>query len=112
MGKHAKAALISAALVLLCAPLALGAGEGGPLDGGARNPSANAAVEYNRETEIIADNATYGTRQSNKSDNGGGAIYGCRSGAGGSAADNEPCIRVVNLNVGYAFEFQTDGVPG
>lgn len=112
MGKHAKAALIGAALVLLCAPLALGAGEGGPLSGGARNPSANAAVEYNRETEIIADNPTYGTRQSNKSDNGGGAIYGCRSLPGGTPGGREPCLRANNLNTGLAFELETNGTLG
>ncbi len=57
------------------------------------------------ETEIIADNPTYGTRQSNKKDgDGGGAIYGCRSNPG-----NEPCIRSNNLKGGRAFEFVTVG---
>jgi hypothetical protein len=91
---------------------AMGAGEGSPLDGGARNPSNNASQNYTRETEVIANVDTYGTRQSNKSDNGGGAIYGCRSKAGGSVAKNEPCLRGVNLNVGSAFEFQTNGLLG
>ena len=112
MRKHAKVALITAAVVLLCAPLALGAGEGGPLNGGARNPSANASVEYSRETEIIADNPTYGTRQSNKSDNGGGAIYGCRSLPGGTPTGHEPCLRSNNLNTGLAFELETNGTLG
>ena len=49
--------------------------------GGARNPSSNASLAYSRETQIIANNTTYGTRQSNKSTSGGGAIYGCRAGA-------------------------------
>ncbi len=113
MRKHAKLIVISAMLVaVLATPIALGAGEGQPLDGGARNPSPNESVEYNRETEIIAENSTYGTRQSNKSNNGGGAIYGCRSGAGGSPANNEPCLRANNLNQGFTFEFETDGIQG
>ena len=82
MRTRTKAALGATTLALLSAPLALGAGEGGPLSGGERNPSANASVEYNSETQIIANNQTYGTRQSNKSSSGGGAIYGCRSRAG------------------------------
>lgn len=109
MRTRTKAALAVTTAALLGAPLALGAGEGAPLGGGERNPSANASVEYNRETQIIADNQTYGTRQSNKSSNGGGAIYGCRSRAGGSAANNEPCIRANNLNDGLAFELETNG---
>jgi hypothetical protein len=109
MHTRTKALLGTTTLVLIAAPLALGAGEGAPLDGGARNPSPNASIEYVRETQIIADNQTYGTRQSNKSTNGGGAIYGCRSLPGGTAANNEPCIRSNNLNTGLAFEFETNG---
>jgi hypothetical protein len=106
-------ALASALLLaVLVAPFAVAAGEGQPLDGGARNPSNNESQSYTRETEIIANNATYGTRQSNKSDNGGGAIYGCRSGEGGSARGNEPCIRASNLAAGYAFEFESRGTVG
>ncbi|HYF27313.1 MAG TPA: hypothetical protein VD931_16325, partial [Baekduia sp.] len=78
-------------------------------EGGVRNPSANETQALTRETEIIANTSTYGTRQSNKSDNGGGAIYGCRSGAGGTAAKNEPCVRANNLSSGLAFEFESDG---
>lgn len=85
------------------APFAIAAGEGDPIDGGTRNPSNNQSQSLQRETEIIADTSTYGTRQSNKSSNGGGAIYGCRSRAG-----NEPCIRSNNLSDGRAFEFKTN----
>ena len=99
------AATVLAALVI--APFAIAAGEGKPVRSGVRNPSPDASKALTRETEIIANTATYGTRQSNKSDNGGGAVYGCRSGAGGSAADNEPCIRAVNLAGGLAFEFES-----
>ncbi len=68
-----------------------------------------------RETQIISNvGATntptggYSTRQSNLSSSGGGAVYGCRSGAGGSAATptpQNPCIRANNLSRGFAFEF-------
>lgn len=102
--------IAAAALSLIAVPAAIGVGEGQPLDGGTRNPSPNQTAEYNQETEIIANNGSYGTRQSNKSSNGGGAIYGCRSAAGGSAQGNEPCIRANNLEAGFAFEFESNGV--
>jgi len=66
------------------------------------------------ETEIVSNIAAasglkggYSTRQSNLSATGGGAIYGCRSAAGGSAATppQNPCVRANNLSTGYAFEF-------
>src|SRR3954466_11713402 len=105
--------LASATLVAVAiAPFALAAGEGNPVRGGNRNPSSDASLAYTRETQIIANNSTYGTRQSNKSDNGGGAIYGCRSAAGGTAANNEPCIRANNLPAGRAFEVVTQGAEG
>ena len=105
--------LLAGLAAMLTAPLALAAGEGNPTRGGARNPSSDKSQSYTRETEIIANTSTYGTRQSNKSDNGGGAVYGCRSKAGGSAAGNEPCLRATNLADGSAFEFNTNtGVLG
>ena len=64
---------------------------------------------YTKETEIIANVGTYGTRQSNKSNNGGGAVYGCRSAAGGTPKGNEPCVRASNLADGRAFEFNANG---
>ncbi|MFP5363203.1 MAG: hypothetical protein ACLGI5_10805 [Thermoleophilia bacterium] len=100
---------VAVAAVATAVPAAGGFGEGTELEGGVRNPSPNPSLEFERETEIIADTPTYGTRQSNKSSSGGGAIYGCRSGAGGTAAKNEPCIRANNLEQGFAFEFETDG---
>jgi hypothetical protein len=99
----------AALLAVALAPFALAAGEGGPVRGGNRNPSNDASLAYTRETQIIANSSTYGTRQSNKSDNGGGAIYGCRSGAGGTAKGNEPCVRATNLAKGLAFEFVSRG---
>jgi hypothetical protein len=100
--------LLAAAVVtsiLVAAPLALGAGEGRPLDGGARNPSDDARQNYTRETEIIADVPTYATRQSNKSATGGGATYGCRATATASRA----CVRASNLADGLAFSFAGKG---
>src|SRR4051794_41948963 len=86
--------LASAAILAVCvAPFALAAGEGKPISGGARNPSSDASQSYSRETGIIANTSTYGTRQSNKSDNGGGAIYGCPPGGGGTAQGKEPGTR-------------------
>jgi hypothetical protein len=96
---------LTAGAVLLLAvaatPVALGAGEGEPIEGGVRNPDRGG--DLRGETEIIANNGTYGTRQSNKG-SGGGAIYGCRS-----DGDDEPCVRANNLRRGKAFEFETGG---
>ena len=101
--------LASALLVaLMVAPFAGAFGEGNSVRGGARNPSPDARRAYTKETEIIANVNTYGTRQSNKSNNGGGAVYGCRSGAGGTAKGNEPCVRASNLAAGRAFEFNSN----
>jgi hypothetical protein len=101
--------LASALLVaLLVAPFAGAFGEGNAVKGGSRNPSPDARRAYTKETEIIANVNTYGTRQSNKSNNGGGAVYGCRSGAGGTAKGNEPCVRASNLAAGRAFEFNSN----
>jgi hypothetical protein len=102
--------LASALLVaLLVTPFAGAFGEGGTVKGGARNPSPDARRAYTKETEIIANVSTYGTRQSNKSGNGGGAVYGCRSKVGGTPAGNEPCVRASNLANGRAFEFNASG---
>ncbi len=66
------------------------------------------------ETEIIANEPAttnpkggFSTRQSNLSTTGGGAIYGCRSTVGGTAANppTNPCVRANNLSTGFAFEF-------
>jgi hypothetical protein len=103
--------LLASAIVLglLISSFAVASGEGNPLLGGKRNPGSNESAALSRETEVIANTSTYGTRQSNKSDNGGGAIYGCRSKAGGVPKGNEPCIRSSNLADGRAFEFEAKG---
>jgi hypothetical protein len=110
--RHVKGPWLFASIVavaLIVSPFAIAAGEGKPILGGKRSPSENESQAYSKETEIIASTSTYGTRQSNKSDNGGGAIYGCRSKAGGSEKGNEPCIRANNLADGRAFEFESNG---
>lgn len=96
--------ILALALTAVATPIAVGAGEGEPVEGGVRNPGANQTQELRGETEIIARNGTYGTRQSNKG-SGGGAIYGCRA----RRLAEEPCIRANNLNDGRAFEFETNG---
>ena len=94
-----RSALVGAVLVILVVPaIALGAGEGKQLIAGKRNPGAST---YTSETQIIANNSTFGTRQSNVGE-GGGAIYGCR-------ASKLPCMRSNNLKGGRAFEFVTTG---
>jgi hypothetical protein len=98
-------ALVTALVLAIGIPaVAIGAGEGRSVIAGKRNPSSGSLT---RETQIIARNGTYGTRQSNKGA-GGGAIYGCRT-----AMDAEPCIRANNLRGGgRAFEFETAGREG
>jgi hypothetical protein len=96
-------ALAIALVLVLGVPAFAVAQSGTNLLGGKRNPSGGR--EFRAETEIIAQNGTYGTRQSNKTDgDGGGAIYGCRSDPGA-----EPCVRANNLKTGRAFEFETAG---
>ncbi len=95
-------------LGLLVSPFAFASGEGDPIIGGKRNPSANKSAALTSETQILTENGTYGTRQSNKKNgDGGGAIYGCRSAPG-----REPCVRANNLKDGRAFEFETNGAEG
>lgn len=100
----------AAVLALIAAPLAV-ATSGGSMIGGKRNPGNNTSVEYSRETQIIGDIAQskggvaagtggYTTRQSNKSDSGGGAIYGCRA-----KAEKNACLAADNLSDGAAFQF-------
>lgn len=105
---HALRAAVPAGalLALLAAPFALGSGEGGPIRGGQRNPGFSTSQQYRTETQIIADNGGFGTRQSNKG-SGGGAIYGCRSLATANA-----CVAAVNLNTGHAFSFTSGGNVG
>src|SRR3954469_3024697 len=104
-----RAAIICSLILAIGVPsVAMGFGEGRNMLLGKRNPSNNPSLALSSETEIIANNSTYGTRQSNKKDgDGGGAIYGCRSSAG-----NEPCVRASNLKGGRAFEFTTVGPEG
>jgi hypothetical protein len=102
--------LASAVIIgLLASSFAMASGEGKNLLLGKRNPGSNASAALTSETQIIANNSTYGTRQSNKSSSGGGAIYGCRSKLGGTEKGNQPCVRSSNLADGRAFEFSSNG---
>src|SRR5215207_4911118 len=99
LGKTGTAVACGMALTAVTASQAMAVGEGTNARLGVRNPSSgNLTVQ----TQIIASNSNWGTRQSNKGA-GGGAIYGCRSGPGA-----ESCIRAVNLQNGLAFSFQTN----
>jgi hypothetical protein len=112
-GRSTWQVLLAAGVIgLLAAPWAVASGAGG-LVGAQRNPSSDPASSYHRETQIIGDVAQgqggfakgtggFVTRQSNKSDSGGGAVYGCRAKAG-----TNPCVEAVNLSTGHAFEFLT-----
>jgi len=101
-------------LVICVAPFA-NAKTGQPLREGVRNGTTTA------ETQVISNIGSapgpvggYSTRQSNLSNSGGGAVYGCRSQVGGSAAKpkpQNPCLRANNLNTGYAFEFNASDGP-
>ena len=104
-----RSVIAASGLLVICGAPFAGAATGGPLRAGVRNGTTT------KETEIVSNirstNALkggYSTRQSNLSTDGGGAIYGCRSKAGGSAAKptpQNPCVRANNLSTGYAFEF-------
>ena len=94
--------LATGLLVLGLAPFGVAA-TGDALREGERNGTAT------RETEIVSRTAEtggakggYATRQSNLSNSGGGAIYGCRAGTG---SNTNPCVRANNLEGGLAFEF-------
>jgi hypothetical protein len=100
-----RALLSGLALAIVAAPAALAYGTlanagGRPVRGGIKNPPHGG---YYRTTQIWADNASWGTRQSNLG-TGGSAIYGCRSPRGGS-----PCLDADNLRGGSAFSFITNG---
>ncbi len=118
---NTRALLISGGiLALFISGSALAVGEGDPLTGGERNPSANQSQQFAVETEIIGDIAAstaakggYVTRQSNTqtgANAGGAAIYGCRA-ERGTAQGGEGCLRANNLASGIALEVQSSGVP-
>ena len=126
MRRHAKLIVVgAAALGLAAVPLAKAQTGGAPVAHAAQVAAGDPLRAEIRngtmatETEIIGKfNATtaskggYVTRQSNTQTGakaGGGAIYGCRGAAGGTAAGSAPCVRSVNLAAGFAFEFTTEG---
>jgi hypothetical protein len=101
-----RSVLLATGLLALCiSPFAV-ARTGETLREGVLNGTAK------RETQIVANvKATsartggYSTRQSNLSNTGGGAVYGCRA---NSSSRSEPCLRVNNLRSGRAFEFNSE----
>lgn len=113
-GRTRTVVLSSVILGLLIAPFGIAA-TGDVLREGVRNGTTT------KETEIIGEfNATTGakggyvTRQSNTQTGpnaGGGAIYGCRGAAGGTAGGSAPCLRASNLANGLAFEFASKSGP-
>jgi hypothetical protein len=109
-----RSVIAATGLLVICAAPFASARTGNPLREGVRNGTTTS------ETQVISNIAStttatggYSTRQSNLSTSGGGAVYGCRSAAGGSAATprpQNPCIRANNLSTGFAFEFNaSDG---
>jgi hypothetical protein len=124
--KRGRLIVVSAAAVALAAvPLARAQSDDGPVARAAAIRAGDpirAEVRNGttaKETEIIGKfNASTGakggyvTRQSNTQTGakaGGGAIYGCRGAAGGTATGSAPCLRATNLAAGYAFEFSSAG---
>src|SRR3954453_21206710 len=115
----------AAAIALAAVPLARAQSDDGPVAHAAAISAGDpirAEVRNgttSKETEIIgkfkASTGTKGgyvTRQSNTqtgSKAGGGAIYGCRGAAGGTASGSAPCLRASNLAAGFAFELASDG---
>jgi hypothetical protein len=106
-GRGRAIVILAAVLALAVAPVALagslGDAGGQPVRGGIKNPTSGG---YLQTTQIWANNASWGTRQSNLG-SGGSAIYGCRSLAGGL-----PCLDADNLKGGTAFTFITTGSTG
>ncbi len=108
-----RSVIAATGVLVICAVPFASARTGDQLREGVRNGTSTA------ETQIISNICSsltptggYSTRQSNLSGSGGGAVYGCRSAVGGSAAKprpQNPCLRANNLNTGYAFEFHANG---
>ena len=68
-----------------------------------------AAGVHARRREIIANLARTARASPTSPTTAAAPIYGCRSGAGGTAKGNEPCVRANNLADGLAFEFNSNG---
>jgi hypothetical protein len=95
------------------APLTYAA-NGGSLTLGERNGATSETQVIAREGAGTGGTGGYATRQSNLTNTGGGAIYGCRSTAKTAPTDEKnPCLRANNLSTGLAFEFQASkGITG
>lgn len=111
--RHPVAAGTLIAAVLIASPFAVAA-TGDVLREGVRNGTATKETEIIGNMRAQAGKGGFVTRQSNISTGanaGGGAIYGCRTPVGGTAAGTHPCLRASNLAGGSAFEFATSGGP-
>jgi hypothetical protein len=101
--------LASLVIAVVMAPIGVAA-TGSVLRAGKRNFSAHETKVVSNTPGTNASTGGYATRQSNVSDSGGGAIYGCRSSLPTSSGPaQEPCLRANNLNTGKAFEFAAHG---
>ena len=101
------------AATLIASPFAVAA-TGSALREGLRNGTAVKETEVIGRMHAQSGKGGYVTRQSNISTGasaGGGAVYGCRTPVGGTAAGTAPCLRASNLAGGNAFEFATAGGP-
>ena len=103
--------LVSAiGVALLVTPFAVAAGEGRPLDGGARNPSNNASQSLPaRDADHRRTCRRTGRASPTSPTTAAARSTAAARAAGGSAANNEPCVRASNLSNGRAFEFATGG---
>ncbi len=111
--RHPIAAGTLIAAVLIASPFAI-AGTGDVLREGVRNGTATKETEIIGNMKAKSGKGGYVTRQSNISTGstaGGGAIYGCRTPAGGTAGGTAPCLRATNLAGGSAFEYSTSAGP-
>jgi hypothetical protein len=107
-----RAVLLAAFVIaLVMAPFGVAA-TGDALRAGKRNTSGSETKIVSTTPATSASTGGYATRQSNTSNSGGGAIYGCRSGEGGTPKGNKPCVRAANLAKGFAFEFDSRGTQG
>ncbi len=111
-GVRLRHVVVAAGIIgVVAAPVGVAA-TGGGLREGVRNGTTTKETQIiGRVTSVTTPTGGYVTRQSNLSGSGGGAIYGCRTGPGGSTArpPRNPCVRGSNIRSGLAFEFDSRG---
>lgn len=107
LGRRARrVAMMTGALAVVAAPLAIAQSQGGPVTLGERNPSSGAGAT--QETAIIANIGNNGqsTRQSNNAKGGRAAGYGCEN---DGQEEINACANYVNRGLGPAAAFRTRG---